>query len=86
MPLAAMVARRLELLRLRLDLFLLRVVALLFLGELRREPLDLRALRALQARRLRQLHLEQHLLGAVLVLADHLGLVERPLVGGLLLG
>ena len=35
---------------------------------------------------LEQVHLQPELLPPVLVLADHLGLVERPLVGGLLLG
>src|SRR5262249_24287544 len=71
---------------LRLDLLLLLVVALLLLGKPGRERLDLGALGTLQVRRLRQLGLERHLLAAVLVLANDLRLVERPLVGGLLLG
>src|SRR5207245_582520 len=86
MPLAAVVARRLELLGVLLDVLLLGVVALLLLGELRGERLDLGALGALQGRGFGQLRLEYHLLAPILMLADHLGLVEGPLVGGLLLG
>src|SRR5207302_11447908 len=75
----------LELLRVLLDVLLLRVVTLLLLAEPGREGLELGALGAFEARGLGELGLELEPEAAVLVLADHLRLVEGPLVGGLLL-
>ena len=73
-------------LRLGLDLLLVDVHALLFVGELRGQRLELLALGALERRGLGQLRLQHQLVAAVEVLADDLGLVVRPLVGGFLLG
>jgi hypothetical protein len=62
-------------------------VALLFLVELLQQRLHLLArARASRGDALGQVHLEPHLLRPVEVLADDLGVVEGPLVGGLLLG
>src|SRR5437660_1233059 len=81
-----MVAQGLQLPGVLLDVLLLRVVALLLVGEALGQRLVLGALRSAQRRGLRQSQLDGELLGAVQVLADHAGLVERPLIGRLLLG
>src|SRR6266849_10749120 len=77
------VAHGLQLLGVLLDVLLLRVVALLFLVELLQQRLVLLARGRGGA--IGQVRLQPHLLRAIEVLADDLGLVESPLVGGLLL-
>jgi len=81
------VAHVLELLGLLLDVLLLGAVALLLLIELGQERLELPPRFRLHGGvALGELGLEAQLLAAVEVLADDLGLVEGPLIGGLLLG
>src|SRR5205814_3543997 len=84
-PVPVAISLALEPLRLRLDVLLLRVVALLLLTEPFRERVELGALAALEARGVGELRLELEPEATVLVLADHLRLVEGPLIGGLLL-
>src|SRR5262245_13055134 len=85
MTLAKEIPLVLELLGVLLDVLLLGVVALFLFGELPGERRQLLPLGALDGRRISQLCLHDHLLAPVLVLADHLGLVERPLIRRLLL-
>src|SRR2546430_5843550 len=64
----------------------LPILALLLLAEPFGERVDLRKLHALDTRGVGELRLELEPEATVLMLADHLRLVEGPLIGGLLLG
>src|SRR5262245_19016404 len=86
MALAEHVPRVLELLGVLFDVLLLGGVPLFLVGEFSGERRELLPLGALDDRRLGELRLQDHLLPPVLVLAYHLGLIERPLVRRLLLG
>src|SRR2546430_15117693 len=81
-PVPVAISLALEPLRLRLDVLLLRVVALLLLTEPFRERVELGALAALEARRLRELRLELEPEATVPVLPDHPPPVQGPPVGG----